>query len=165
MEAWIGLGSNLGKPEARLTAALENLARTEGIEVKRCSGFYRSAPWGFEDQDDFVNAVAVVETTLSPRELMKSLLDMEQQLGRERSEARWGPRCIDLDLLTYEDLQLKSPDLEIPHPRMHMRAFVLRPLLELDPEYSIPGIGPAAACLAGLEPQQVEYMGSVDRYT
>jgi 2-amino-4-hydroxy-6-hydroxymethyldihydropteridine diphosphokinase len=162
MEAWIGLGSNLGKPEARLTAALENLGRTEGIEVKRCSGFYRSAPWGFEDQNDFVNAVAVVETTLPPRELMKSLLDIEQQLGRERSEVRWGPRCIDLDLLTYEDLQLESPGLQLPHPRMQLRAFVLQPILELDPDFLIPGVGPAETCLSELEPQHVEYIGSAE---
>ena len=162
MEAWIGLGSNLGKPKARLTAALEKLARTAGIEVKRCSGFYRSAPWGLEDQDDFVNAVAVVETTLPPRELMKSLLDIEQQLGRERREARWGPRCIDLDLLTYEDLQLESPGLQLPHPRMQLRAFVLQPILELDSDFLIPGVGPAKTCLSELEPQHVEYIGSAE---
>ena len=152
----------MGKPEARLTAALEMLGRSASIELKRCSGLYRSAPWGHEDQDDFINAVAIVETTLQPSELMKALLNMEQQLGRERSGARWGPRCIDLDLLTYEDLLLESPELQLPHPRMQLRAFVLQPILELDPDFVIPGVGPAKACLSELEPQHVEYIGSAE---
>jgi 2-amino-4-hydroxy-6-hydroxymethyldihydropteridine diphosphokinase len=93
---------------------------------------------------------------------MKSLLDIEQQLGRERREARWGPRCIDLDLLTYEDLQLESPGLQLPHPRMQLRAFVLQPILELDSDFLIPGVGPAKTCLSELEPQHVEYIGSAE---
>jgi 2-amino-4-hydroxy-6-hydroxymethyldihydropteridine diphosphokinase len=162
MEAWIGLGSNLGKPATQLRAAIQKLEQTEGIELKRCSGFYRTAPWGNEDQDDFLNAVVVLDTTFQPHDLLKALLDIEQQMGRERSGEKWGPRCIDLDLLTYEDLLLKTTDLELPHPRMHLRAFVLQPLLELDPDFSIPGVGPAAACLSSLKQQQVEYIGSAD---
>jgi 2-amino-4-hydroxy-6-hydroxymethyldihydropteridine diphosphokinase len=162
MEAWIGLGSNLGQPEARLGEAISRLKETEGIQLKRCSGFYRTAPWGNVEQDDFINAVAVLDTTLQPLDLLTALLNIENQMGRTRSADRWGPRCIDLDLLTYEDLQLKSPELELPHPRMQLRAFVLQPVLELDPDFSIPGIGPAAACLASLEPQQLEYIGSAD---
>ena len=163
MEAWIGLGSNLGNPEAHLREAIFRLDQNESIELKRCSGLYHSSPWGNEDQDDFLNAVVIVETTLQPLELLKTLLVIEDRMGRVRDRERWGPRCIDLHLLTYEDSQLKSQELEIPHPRMHLRAFVLQPLLELDPDFSIPGIGPAAACLSGLEPQQVEYIGSADR--
>ena len=162
MDAWIGLGSNMGVPEARLNEANRRLKETEGIELKRCSGFYHTAPWGNEDQDEFLNAVAVLDTALQPLDLLKTLLTIENQMGRMRHGDRWGPRCIDLDLLTYEDLQMKSPKLVLPHPRMHMRAFVLRPLLELDPEFSIPGIGPAAECLSGLGPQRVEIMGSAD---
>ena len=162
MEAWIGLGSNLGKPDALLKTAICHLEQTEGIELKRCSGFYRTAPWGNKDQDDFLNAVVVIDTTLQPRDLLKTLLHIEKQMGRERSGEKWGPRCIDLDLLTYEDLLLKSPELELPHPRMQLRAFVLQPVLELDPDFFIPGIGSAAACLSSLEPQQVEYIGSAD---
>ena len=162
MEAWIGLGSNLGKPRARLREALSMLDQAKGIELKRCSGFYRSAPWGNEDQDDFINAVTVLDTTLQPGTLLNVLLDMEQQMGRERSADRWGPRCIDLDLLTYEDLQLESPGLQLPHPRMQLRAFVLQPILELDPDFVIPGVGPAKTCLSELEPQHVEYIGSAE---
>lgn len=163
MEAWIGLGSNLGEPRGNLREAARRLDQVEGVELKRGSGFYRTAPWGNEDQDDFLNAVAVLDTTLKPLDLLKTLLAIEDQMGRKRPGKQWGPRCIDVDLLTYEDLLLKSPDLELPHPRMHLRAFVLRPLLDLDPDFSIPGIGPAAACMAGLKPQRVEYLGSVDR--
>ena len=162
MDAWIGLGSNLDRPRAQLTDAFRRLQTSSGIELKKISGLYRTAPWGKRDQGDFLNAVAVVETGLQPWKLLEVLLHIEEQMGRDRSESRWGPRCIDLDLLTYEDLQMKSPRLVLPHPRMHMRAFVLRPLLELDPEFSIPGIGPAAECLSGLGPQRVEIMGSAD---
>jgi 2-amino-4-hydroxy-6-hydroxymethyldihydropteridine diphosphokinase len=159
MEAWIGLGSNLGEPEARLREAIRRLEESVSIELKRCSAFYRTAPWGKENQDEFLNAVLVIDTILQPQQLLRALLDIEQQMGRERSGERWGPRCIDLDLLTYEDLVLKSPSLELPHPRMQLRAFVLHPVLELDPDFYIPGIGPAQACLAGLESQAVERVG------
>ena len=162
MDAWIGLGSNLGQPETRLNEAICRLKETEGIAVKRCSGFYHTAPWGNEDQNEFLNAVAVLVTTLQPLDLLKTLSAIENQMGRTRHSERWGPRCIDLDLLTYEDLLMKSPELELPHPRMHMRAFVLRPLLELDPEFFIPGIGPAAECLSGLGPQRVDIMESTE---
>jgi 2-amino-4-hydroxy-6-hydroxymethyldihydropteridine diphosphokinase len=162
MEAWIGLGSNLGFPRAHLREAIHSLEEIEGIELSRCSGFYRTAPWGHEDQDEFINVVAVLDTILQPLDLLTALLDIEDQMGRARSSERWGPRCIDLDLLTYEDLQLKSPDLELPHPRMHLRAFVLQPVLELDPDFAIPGIGPAAESLASLEPQPVEYIGPAE---
>jgi len=159
MEAWIGLGSNLGEPEARLREAIRRLEESDSIDLKRCSAFYRTAPWGKEGQDEFLNAVLVIDTILQPQQLLTALLDIEQQMGRERSGERWGPRCIDLDLLTYEDLVLKSPSLELPHPRMQLRAFVLHPVLELDPDFYIPGIGPAQASLAGLESQAVESVG------
>jgi 2-amino-4-hydroxy-6-hydroxymethyldihydropteridine diphosphokinase len=162
MEAWIGLGSNLGEPDARLREAIRRLKDTDSIELKRCSAFYRTAPWGKEEQDQFLNAVLVIDTALQPQQLLRTLLDVEQQMGRKRSGERWGPRSIDLDLLTYEDLVLKSTGLELPHPRMQLRAFVLHPLLELDPDFYIPGIGPAQACLAGLESQAVERLGPAE---
>lgn len=162
MESWIGLGGNLGNSEARLTEAVFRLEQVENIKLRRCSGLYRSAPWGNENQEDFLNAVAVLDTTLKPLELMKALLAVEDQMGRVRDGDRWGPRCIDLDLLTYEDLQLESPGLQLPHPRMQLRAFVLQPILELDPDFLIPGVGPAKTCLSELEPQHVEYIGSAE---
>ncbi len=160
MDAWIGLGSNLGNPRGQLKEALLQLGGTPGIELRKISGFYRSAPWGKLDQDDFFNAVAMVETELQPGELLEVLLQIEQQMGRDRSAGRWGPRCIDLDLLTYDDLVMKSPSLELPHPRMHLRAFVLRPVLELDPDFMIAGKRSAKECLSGLDDQEIEYIGT-----
>ena len=160
MNAWIGLGSNLGNPVARLTEALRQLENTPGIEPRKISGLYRSAPWGKLDQDDFLNAVAMVETRFQPGELLDVLLHIEQQMGRDRSTGHWGPRCIDLDLLSYDDLVMKSPHLELPHPRMHLRAFVLRPVLELDPDFVIAGKPSAKECLSGLDDQEIEYIGA-----
>ena len=162
MEAWIGLGSNLGEPGAQLTRALRRLQDTTGIELKKTSGLYRSAPWGKKDQDYFLNTVAMVETDLQPHELLEVLLHIEQQMGRDRSTGRWGPRCIDLDLLTYENQVLESPALELPHPRMHLRAFVLQPLLELDPDFTIAGKGKAKELLCALEHEEVEYIGAIE---
>ena len=159
MDTWIGLGSNLGKPALQLITAIDKLASIPRTSLMRCSGFYRSAPWGMEDQDDFLNAVVVLETEMTPQELLRVLMQIESDMGRERLGDRWGPRCIDLDILTYNDLQLHSPDLELPHPRMHLRAFVLRPVLELEPDFMIPGRGSAALYLSGLEPQEVTYLG------
>ena len=94
MDAWIGLGSNLGNPGAQLKEALLQLEDTAGIELRNISGFYRSSPWGRLDQDDFLNAVALVETKLQPGELLDILLQIEIKMGRDRSVGRWGPRCI-----------------------------------------------------------------------
>ncbi len=160
MDAWIGLGSNLGNPGTQLKEALQQLENTPGIELSKISGFYRSSPWGKLDQDDFLNAVAMIETELQPGELLDVLLQIEQQMGRDRSAGRWGPRCIDLDLLAYDDLVIKSSSLELPHPRMHLRAFVLRPVLELDPDFMIAGKRSAKECLSGLDDQDVEYIGT-----
>lgn len=160
MDAWIGLGSNLANPGAQLREALLHLEDTAGIELRKISGIYRTAPWGKRDQDDFLNAVTMIETELQPGELLDVLLQIEQQMGRDRSVGRWGPRCIDLDLLTYNDLVMKSPRLQLPHPRMHLRAFVLRPVLELDPDFTISGKRSAKECLSGLDDQEIEYIGA-----
>ena len=160
MDAWIGLGSNLGNPGAQLKEALLQLGDIAGIELREISGFYRTAPWGKQDQDDFFNAVAMVETDLQPGELLEVLLQIEHQMGRDRSAGRWGPRIIDLDLLSYDDLVMKSPSLELPHPRMHLRAFVLQPLLELDPDFIIAGKRSVKECLSSLGDQDLEYIGT-----
>ena len=163
-KAWIGLGSNRDEPARQLCSALRHLGATDGIDVLRTSGFYRTAPWGNTEQDSFVNAVAVLETALEPSTVLDVLLDIEFRMGRQRSDDRWGPRCIDLDLLTYNEVVLTTPELELPHPRMHQRAFVLRPLLELDQTFVIPGIGPAAAECAGLQNQEVQWLGTADEF-
>jgi len=162
MRAWISLGSNQENPIVQLCLALHQMSRARGIEIIRTSGFYRTAPWGKTDQPAFVNAVTIVETGLEPSDLLNELLKIEHQMGRQRSGDRWGPRCIDLDLLTYNEHRLASADLELPHPRMHLRAFVLKPILELDSDFVIPGIGPAATRLDALEDQGVEWLGAAD---
>lgn len=139
MIVYIGLGSNLGDREATLSEALRRLGELEGIEVVAVSSFRETDPVGMVDQPRFVNAAAALETTLGPRELLESLLEVERGLGRDRSrEKRWGPRTIDLDLLLYGDETVAERGLEIPHPRLAERAFVLQPLLELDPGLRLP---------------------------
>jgi len=135
----VGLGSNLGEREATLWKALEGLGATEGIEVLAVSSFRETDPVGVIDQPRFVNAAAALETSLSPRELLERLLDVERSLGRDRAvEERWGPRTLDLDLLLYGGESIDEPGLEVPHPRLTERAFVLEPLLELDPDLRLP---------------------------
>ena len=149
--AYVGLGANLGDREAMLRAALEQLAAEPGVEVVAVSAFRDTAPVGLVDQPRFLNAVAAVETELPARELLERLLGVERRLGRTREGPRFGPRTIDLDLLLYGDAELAEPGLEVPHPRMHERLFVLEPLAELDPDLVVPGRGSLAELLAGLE--------------
>jgi 2-amino-4-hydroxy-6-hydroxymethyldihydropteridine diphosphokinase len=139
VRAYIGLGANLGDREGTLKQALERLARTDGIEVVAVSSFRETDPVGKVDQPRFVNAAAELETSLRPRDLLDRLLEVERALGRDRAqEERWGPRTVDLDLLLYGDETVEEPGLEAPHPRLAERAFVLEPLLELDPELRLP---------------------------
>ena len=139
MKAWLGLGSNLQQPLQQLQEAIDKIALADGIEVLEISSFYRTPPWGDQHQDDFINAVVQIETSLDPLPLLRVLQLIENEMGRQRSGRRWGPRLIDIDLLLFGDLQLQSVDLEVPHPRMHERAFVLVPLAELDVNLKIPG--------------------------
>jgi len=139
VRAFVGLGSNLGEREATLWKALEGLGATEGIEVVAVSSFRETDPVGVVDQPRFVNGAAALETSLRPRELLERLLDVERSLGRDRAvEERWGPRTLDLDLLLYGGETIDEPGLEVPHPRLAERAFVLEPLLELDPDLRLP---------------------------
>jgi 2-amino-4-hydroxy-6-hydroxymethyldihydropteridine diphosphokinase len=154
MQAWIGLGGNSGNSRDLLADALALLAVQPGVTVLRRSRCYRTPPWGMRDQPEFVNAVAEVATELSPLSLLHVLVGIERRLGRVRTGPRWGPRPIDLDLLTYNELELQSDELELPHPRMHLRAFVLVPLLEVEPEYVIPGQGAALDCLNRIDPSE-----------
>lgn len=149
--AYVGLGSNLGDREATLRVALEQLAAEPGIQLVAVSRVRETEPVGVLDQPRFLNAAAAVETELPPRELLERLLGIERRLGRARSGPRFGPRTIDLDLLLYGDEAVDEPGLEVPHPRLHERAFVLEPLAELDPGLVVPGRGPVSALLAGLQ--------------
>ena len=132
----IALGSNLGDSAKILQAALELLAATSGITLKRQSQFYQTAPVG-PPQPDYLNACAILETTQSPHALLHTLLRVEKQFGRERRE-RWGPRLLDLDLLLYGDRIIDTAELTVPHPRMTERAFVLVPLAEIAPDWVHP---------------------------
>lgn len=139
--AWVGLGSNMQNPSDQLKRALKQLAEDDQIEILSVSSFYQTPPWGDHQQDDFVNAVLKMRTGLEPRALLRRLQAIEDAMGRKRGKRRWGPRLIDLDLLLYDKLQYRSEDLQIPHPRIHERAFVLVPLCELDDSLDIPGRG------------------------
>jgi 2-amino-4-hydroxy-6-hydroxymethyldihydropteridine diphosphokinase len=131
-EAGLSLGSNLGDRAGAIETALELLGESSGVTLLARSRLYRTAPWGDEDQEEFLNACALVETTLAPRELLTLCLDIEKNLGRDRAKSRrWGPREIDIDLLFYDDVHLAEPELTLPHPHMFERAFVLVPLSEI----------------------------------
>lgn len=145
-----------------MNLALSFLDEHSEISILRRSRIYRSPPWGVTGQPDFVNAVLELGTSLRPDELLEIMLDVEIQLGRDRSGQRWGPRRIDLDLLTYQDLVMNSKQLELPHPRMHLRAFVLVPILELEPGFLIPGIGEARRELEKLGRQEVESVRPIE---
>ena len=153
--AYVGIGANLDDPAARVRrafAALDALPRTR---VRRRSSLYRSAPQGYRAQPDFVNAVAELQTALEPRELLGALQALEAQAGRERSFPN-APRTLDLDLLLYDGERIDEKALTLPHPRMHERAFVLVPLLEIAPDAAIPGLGAARDCLGRVGDQGVE---------
>jgi 2-amino-4-hydroxy-6-hydroxymethyldihydropteridine diphosphokinase len=135
---YLGLGSNMGDPGANLEKAIKLLNDTEGIEVTAVAPFYRTAPVGYTEQDYFINTVAEINTSLSPLQLLEKMQQIENILGRVRV-IRWGPRTVDLDLLLYGDEKIAGPDLEVPHPRMHQRAFVMVPLADLNPQLVIQG--------------------------
>ncbi len=157
--AFIGLGSNLGRPEAQLRRAIAALAELPETRLAAASSLYRSAPVGHADQPDFVNAVAQLSTALTPPVLLAALLGIEKHFGRERS-FRNAPRTLDLDLLLYDAHILAEPGLELPHPRMHQRAFVLAPLVEIAPDCEIPGKGQAAVLLAACADQSVDKLAA-----
>ncbi len=147
VEAYIGLGSNLDQPRAQVEQAIAELDRLPRSRVRARSRLYGSRPLGPADQPDYVNAVVCLETGLDPLPLLDALQAIEQAHHRVR-ERRWGPRTLDLDLLLYGTRRIDLPRLRVPHPQMHRRDFVLRPLLEIAPEIGIPGLGPAAPLLA-----------------
>ena len=152
---FIGLGSNLSDPQAQILRAFRALETLPQTRLLARSSLYRSAPVGYLAQPDFINAVARLETSLAPRQLLEALLGLEHANGRTR-EFHNAPRTLDLDLLLYDDLQHHEHGLTVPHPQMHLRAFVLRPLLEIAPECIIPGVGPAADAMRQCADQKLE---------
>jgi 2-amino-4-hydroxy-6-hydroxymethyldihydropteridine diphosphokinase len=148
---YVGLGANLGPdPAAAILAALDCLDREPCIRVLRRSRLYRAPPWGPVPQPDFVNAVAEIATTLATPDVVGRLLAVERRLGRRREGPRFGPRTIDLDLLLDGGRVVAEPGVAVPHPRLSERAFVLKPLTEIDPDVQVPGHGLASALLSGL---------------
>jgi 2-amino-4-hydroxy-6-hydroxymethyldihydropteridine diphosphokinase len=153
--AYVGLGANLGEPRQQLTEAIIAMSGLPETRLAGHSSFYRTAPVGYEDQPEFLNAVAALDTRLAPGALLEGLQGIERRHHRERSFPN-APRTLDLDLLLYGEERIARPGLTVPHPRMQERAFVLQPLLELDPEICIPGKGSAAAFLSACASQKVE---------
>lgn len=135
---YVSLGGNLGEPVRSMGAALRMLDADASIEIIAVSSLYRTPPWGKTDQPDFLNAAAELDTVLSPRALLDTCLDAERRLKRVREE-RWGPRLIDIDILVFGDRNVREDGLEIPHPRMLERAFVLAPLAEIAPDFMMDG--------------------------
>ncbi len=140
MPAYVGVGSNLGDPAARVRAAFGALAGLPQTQLIATSRLYRTAPFGPVPQGDFINAVAGLLTQLGAEDLLRQLRAIETAAGRVR-EQRWGPRTLDLDLLVYGDQRIDTPDLTVPHPGIAERGFVLAPLLDLAPTLEIPGMG------------------------
>ena len=136
-KVYIGLGSNLGNKSKNIQNALDFIANIEGVNIKRLSSLYLTAPWGRTDQDDFINQVIEIETNLSALNLLHRLQDIEIKLGRQRI-GKWGPRIIDLDVLLYGEETIHLEELQVPHPYLLERLFVLIPLAEIDAELEFP---------------------------
>ena len=152
VRAYVGLGSNLGDREGTLRAALGRLRHLPETEVLRVSTLRNTEPVGYLDQPRFLNGAAELETGLSARRLLGALLELERAFGRDRASVpAQGPRTLDLDLLLYGQEQIDEPGLELPHPRLHERRFVLEPLAELDPSLEVPGKGSVQTLLARLD--------------
>lgn len=154
--AYLALGANLGDPVAAVDAAFEAISRLPDSALQARSALYRTAPVGLADQPEFINAAARIETILGPEALLDALLAIEADFGRVRAQ-RNGPRTLDLDILLYDELVLDTPRLTLPHPRLHLRAFVLQPLADVvpTPDFSLPGRGTLAAWLPAVANQGI----------
>lgn len=145
--AYIGLGSNLDQPLAQVRSAIDELCKTTELRLISVSPLYASSPMGPQDQPDYINAVAAVETSLSPHELLKKLHVLEQQHGRQRLR-HWGERTLDLDILLFGEQILDDADLTVPHPGLTERNFVIYPLADIAPDIEIPGQGPVSQLIS-----------------
>jgi len=150
--AFVALGANLGDPVRTVSAAIRALSEIPATTLSKASSLYRTAPVGLKNQPDFINAVVLLHTTLSPQQLLQALFHIEGNFGRLRSVSN-APRTLDLDLLLHGDSILSEAELILPHPRMHQRAFVLVPLLEVAADCRIPGYGWASELLEGCRDQ------------
>ncbi|HEX4987005.1 MAG TPA: 2-amino-4-hydroxy-6-hydroxymethyldihydropteridine diphosphokinase [Burkholderiales bacterium] len=155
VQAFVALGANLDDPVRQVRQAIAELGAIEGTRVLAVSSLYRTAPVGYADQPDFINAVASLGTTLPPRALLDALQAIEDRHGRRRTAPN-APRTLDLDLLTYDDAAIDDEGLTVPHPRMHERAFVLVPLAEIAPRAQLRGGMQVAQVLARMDRRGVE---------
>lgn len=162
VRAFLGLGGNIGEPAAAMASALRALDDSAEVRVVAVSSLYRTPPWGLADQPDFLNAVAEIRTSASPRHLLDLCLATEAALKRVRS-IRWGPRVIDIDILYYEGVVIDEPGLQVPHPRMSERAFVLAPLAEIAPDLPMAG-STAALRLLELDRAGIERLPGGDQW-
>lgn len=154
--AFLALGGNVGNSRAILDRAVTVLCDGRGLRLTARSSDYSTPPWGFKYQPPFINLCIAVDTTLSPRDMLTRVQEVEMKLGRDRAhEKRWGPRTCDIDIIAYDDLSLDEPGLILPHPHLFERAFVLLPLAEIAPDRVIAGQTPSQALLkidaAGIE--------------
>lgn len=152
--AAVGLGGNVGNSVRVLQQAFDALASLPDTRLLATSALYRTPAWGLEDQADFINAAAALETSLDAGTLLEQLFAIERRFGRVRAadgSDRWGPRTLDLDILLFGDAVVDMPGLRVPHPRLHERAFALVPLLDVLPDAVIPGVGSAREALAALD--------------
>ena len=154
VRAYIGLGANLGDARHQVEAALAALGATPGVQLLARSSLYRTAPVD-AGGPDYVNAVAAIDTHLEAHTLLRALQGIEDGFGRQRPY-RNAPRTLDLDLLLYGDAQFSDPVLTVPHPRLHLRAFVLHPLAELTPDLRVPGLGALSSLLPDVSEQRIE---------
>ncbi len=155
--AFVAFGANLGNPASAFSLALARLGALPGVRVLAYSSLYRSAPVGVDGQPDYINAVIALETTLAARALLDALLGIEREGGRTRA-FHMSPRTMDLDLLLYGGEIIEEHGLQVPHPRMHLRAFTLLPLAEIAPDAVIPGLGAVTGLLPAVADQAIERM-------
>ena len=156
LPTYVALGSNLDDPRVQVERAIAELDRLPGTRCVLRSSLYRSRPFGPVPQPDFINAVAGLLTELGPAALFAELKDLEMRLGRERPVVRWGPRRIDLDLLVHGNGRVTEPDLQVPHPGIAERAFVLEPLAEIAPDLEVPGVGRVRALREQVDSSDLE---------
>ncbi len=152
--AYVALGANLEDPQAQVENALAALAQLPQSALVARSSLYRTAPVGLAEQPDFINAVAALDTELLPDDLLEALFAIEREFGRVRA-AKNGPRTLDLDLLLYDGMIVDTPHLHLPHPRLHLRAFVIVPLAEIAPDCALSGRGTVAAWLPAVANQGI----------
>lgn len=159
--AYLGLGSNIGDRIANLQDAVRLVGRLDKVRISKASSVYETEPVGYIDQPNFLNCVIEIDTDLSPKELLKQTNEVEIKLKRKRS-IRWGPRTIDIDILLFDEINVDEPDLEIPHPRICERAFVIEPLLELSPNIEIKGFGKLEECKKNVADQKIKKLAVAD---